>query len=65
MTFAQAANNLQQGKSAETKYIFDSVQTAAETFTGMQSGISTTSGTQADPDVPRSSDHSGLVVLGS
>lgn len=48
VTFAQGANNLQQGKSAETKYTFDSVQTAAESFTGTQGGISTTSGTQAD-----------------
>ncbi len=47
VTFAAGANNLQQGKAAETKYTFDSVQTAAETFTGTQGGISQTSGTQA------------------
>ncbi len=48
VTFAATANNLQQGKSAETKYTFDSVQTAAENFTGTQGGSAFVSGTQAD-----------------
>ena len=46
VTFAQSASNLQQGKTAETRYTFTSVQTAAETFTGTQGGEQKTSGTE-------------------
>ena len=54
VTFAQSASNLQQGKSAETRYTFSSVQTAAETFEGTQGGQPTTSGTEviAEPTAP-------------
>ena len=46
VTFAQSASNLQQGKTAETRYTFSSVQTAAETFDGTQGGTQTTSGNE-------------------
>ena len=54
VTFAQTASNLQQGKSAETRYTFTSVQKTAETFNGTQSGTQTTSGTEviAEPTAP-------------
>jgi spore coat-associated protein N len=41
VTFSSAAANTQQGKRAETRYAFNSVQTAAETFEGTQGGSET------------------------
>lgn len=54
VTFKQTASNLQQGKTAETRYTFTSVQTAAETFTGTNNTTQTTSGTEviAEPTAP-------------
>ena len=43
VTFSSAAGNAQQGKSAETRYAFTSVQTDADSFTGTQGGTSQTS----------------------
>ena len=42
VTFSSGASNAQQGKGAETRYTFSSVQTEGESFTGTQGGTSTT-----------------------